>query len=46
VAFGGVRIERVADGRIEGSVVLAPTADRPPEGVAVKAVTDYRPQVR
>jgi SHS2 domain-containing protein len=27
VALGGVRIERVADGRIEGSVVLAPTAD-------------------
>lgn len=40
--FGAFRVERVDQGRLEGSVSMAPRADRVLEGVGVKAATYHR----
>ena len=43
-ALGGVRVDRVAGGRVDGSVVLVSDA-APPEGISVKAATYHHLRV-
>lgn len=43
--IGSVRVERVDEGRVDGSIALVPMKEPPDEGIQVKAITYHQLKV-